>query len=201
MKKQRINGFNQIKAFYSWIFDIQYKNIKPHHIALYLFLLNQNNRANWVAWFKCPFDLAMTGSCINSKKTYYKCLKELQDFKLIEYQKGSNNWKAPLIKLIVLKDSYLVPHSEEIEAPVVELKPTVLEEDLKNSFVMVNAQARLYKTTEDEIKKHLNNFWLKNYEGQESDKSINDIRNHFTNWLKFQEIKEDVETVSHWNKD
>ena len=113
----RINGFNQIKAFYSWCFDNQDKQIKPQHISLYLFLLNQNNRANWIEWFKCPYDLAMTGSCIGSKKTYYKCLKELQEWELIEYTKGVNDWKAPLIKLEVLKCTSSVPQSEPLPIP------------------------------------------------------------------------------------
>ena len=108
----RINGFTQIKAFYSWTFSNQNKHIKPQHISLYLFLLNQNNRANWIEWFKCPYDLAMTGSCISSKKTYYKCLNDLQEWKLIKYEKGVNNWKAPIIKLEVLKDTSTVPQSE-----------------------------------------------------------------------------------------
>jgi hypothetical protein len=120
----RINGFNQIKAFYSWCFDNQDKQIKPQHISLYLFLLNQNNRANWIEWFKCPYDLAMTGSCIGSKKTYYKCLKELQEWELIEYTKGVNDWKAPLIKLEVLKCTSSVPQSEPLPIPQPTPQPT-----------------------------------------------------------------------------
>jgi hypothetical protein len=108
----RINGFTQIKSFYSWTFDNQDQGIKPQHISLYLFLLNQNNRNNWVEWFKCPYDLAMAGSCISSKKTYYNCLNDLQKWDLIKYKKGVNNWKAPLIKLEVLKDTSTVPQSE-----------------------------------------------------------------------------------------
>ena len=77
-----MNGFEQIKSFYSWVFNNPDK-VKPTHISLYLFLLNQNNRSMWVEWFKCPFDLAMQGSCIGSKTTYYRCLKELQSFGLI----------------------------------------------------------------------------------------------------------------------
>jgi len=114
----RINGFEQIKAFYSWTFDNQDKQIKPQHISLYLFLLNQNNRANWVEYFKCPYDLAMTGSCIGSKKTYYNCLNDLQEWRLIEYKKGSNNWKAPVIKLEVLKCTSTVPLSEPLPTQV-----------------------------------------------------------------------------------
>ena len=113
----RINGFKQIQAFYSWTFDNQEKNVKPQHISLYLFLLNQNNRANWVEWFKCPYDLAMTGACIGNKKTYYNCLNDLQDWKLIEYKKGVNDWKAPMIKLEVLKCTSTVPQSEPQPVP------------------------------------------------------------------------------------
>jgi len=114
----RINGFEQIKGFYSWSFSNQELGIKPQHISLYLFLVNQNNRNNWVEWFKLPYDLAMAGSCISSKKTYYACLDDLQKWSLIKYQKGVNNWKAPLVKLEVLKDTSNVPQSEQAEEPL-----------------------------------------------------------------------------------
>jgi hypothetical protein len=108
----RINGFEQIKGFYSWVFENQDKNVKTSHISLYMFLINQNNRNGWVEWFKCPFDLAMAGSSISNKNTYYKCLNDLHDWGLIVYQKGSNNYKAPLIKVEVLFDTATVPQSE-----------------------------------------------------------------------------------------
>lgn len=97
----RINGFEQIKAFYSWVFNNPEK-VRPTHISLYLFLWNQANRSNWVDWFKCPYDLAMQGACIGSNTTYYKCLDDLQKYKLIKYKKGLNNWRAPQIHLIQL---------------------------------------------------------------------------------------------------
>ena len=114
----RINGFEQIKGFYSWVFNNQEKGIKPQHTSLYVFLINQNNRNSWAEWFKCPYDLAMAGSCISSKKTYYQCLKDLTDWKLIEYTPGLNNWKAPMIKIIPLKDGLNVPQSEKVEVQI-----------------------------------------------------------------------------------
>lgn len=108
----RINGFEQIKGFYSWVFNNQDKNVKPHHVSLYIFMVNQNNRNNWIEWFKMPFDLSMAGACISSKKTYYNCLSDLMEWGLIEYTKGVNNWKAPLVRLEVLKDTSTVPQSE-----------------------------------------------------------------------------------------
>jgi uncharacterized phage protein (TIGR02220 family) len=109
-----MNGFEQIKSFYQWVFNNPDK-IRPTHISLYLFLWNQANRANWAYWFKCPYDLAMQGACIGNNKTYYKCLDELKEWKLIEYQKGINNFRAPLIHLVQLYDSAQL--TEQVSVP------------------------------------------------------------------------------------
>ena len=119
----RINGFDQIKAFYSWLFNNQDKDVNTSHVSLYLFLINQNNRSNWVEWFKCPYDLGMAGSCIGSRNTYYKCLEDLKKWELIDYQKGINNYKAPLIKLCLFKNEQLteqvpIPLSEPLTKPL-----------------------------------------------------------------------------------
>lgn len=117
----RINGFHQISGFYSIVFSQEY-DFKPQHISLYIFLLNQNNRNNWVEWFKCPIDLGMTGSCIGSKKTYYACLDDLQTWGLLKYEKGENMWKAPKISLVVLKSTSThtstIPQSEPLPEPL-----------------------------------------------------------------------------------
>lgn len=133
----RINGFHQITAFYSVVFSQQHE-FKPQHISLYVFLLNQNNRNNWVEWFKVPMDLGMAGSCIGSKKTYYACLDDLQSWGLINYEKGENMWKAPKVRLVVLKVTATytstVPQSEPLPTPLpdlnlhpyINLQPTTL---------------------------------------------------------------------------
>ncbi len=114
-----VNGFKQIKSFYTWVFNTDV-DVRQSHISLYMFLLNQNNRSNWVEWFKCPFDLAMAGACIGSRTTYYNCLNDLQKWKLLKYKKGVNNFKAPQIKLMQLYDNEQltgqasVPLSEQV---------------------------------------------------------------------------------------
>jgi hypothetical protein len=121
----RIEIHTQIKAFYSIVFNEEFE-FRPTHVSLYMFFLNQNNRNMWVEWFKCPFDLAMQGACINSKTTYYAILDDLVKFKLIEYRKGLNNFKAPHIKIIpltvpkidTLTDTVTVPQSEPLSVPL-----------------------------------------------------------------------------------
>jgi len=117
----RINGFEQIKGFYSWVFANQ-RLAKSHHTSLYMFFINQNNRNGWAEWFKCPYDLGMAGAGIGSKSTYYKTLNDLQNWGLLKYQPGANEHKAPLISLVKLevqKCTSTVPQCEPLPEPLV----------------------------------------------------------------------------------
>lgn len=153
-----MDGFAQIKAFYSWVFNNPDK-IRPTHISLYLFLLNQNNRSMWVEWFKCPYDLAMQGACIGNKNTYYKCLDELKSYDLIDYKKGINNYKAPMIKLFQLYDSeplsgnVTVPLSEPQTEPLTGLLDKNTYKLITTNFKLINERLQSWIDSELQIKK------------------------------------------------
>lgn len=166
----RINGFEQMNAFYSWVFNNQDKNVKPQHISLYFFLMNQNNRNNWVEWFKCPYELAMAGSGIGNKKTYYDCLRNLQEWNLILYEKGVNTWKAPVISLVVLNrtstDTATVPQS----TPLLEPLPTHIYKLITNNikpieenFSKVENFIQSLKTKETIFKSDNNKLLFENF--------------------------------------
>ena len=120
--KPRINFFEQLKAFYEIVWHGEH-DFKPQHISLYFFLVNQNNRNNWAEWFKVPFDLGMKGACLGSKKTYYKILGDLTEWGLIKYVKGANEWRSPMISIVVQKctssDTASVPQLLPLELPQV----------------------------------------------------------------------------------
>lgn len=143
MSEYRINGFEQIKAFYSWVFNNAKERVTPQHISLYLFLINQNNRSNWIEWFKVPFDLGMAGACIGNKKTYYSCLNDLVSWNLIEYEKGTNEYKAPLIKIEVLKSTSHDTAPVPLPEPLLQPLPTTLP---------IPLPTHIYKLITDNIK-------------------------------------------------
>lgn len=142
----RINGFEQIKAFYSWTFENHHK-VRQSHISLYMFILNQCNRSNWSEWIKLPYDLAMQGAAIGSKSTYYKTLDELQSFNLIDYKKGINNYKAPQIHLICLSNSVPLP----VPLPVPLTVPLTVP-------LPVPLTGNIYKLLTDNIKRITDNL-------------------------------------------
>lgn len=97
----RINFFQQLKSFYEGVWHGD-NDFTPSHVALYFFLVNQNNRNEWAEWFKVSIDLGMKGSCIGTKKTYYSALEDLAEWGYIKYEKGANAWKSPKISIIPL---------------------------------------------------------------------------------------------------
>jgi len=189
----RINGFEQIKAFYSWVFNNPDK-IRPTHISLYLFLLNQNNRSNWVEWFKCPYDLAMQGACIGNNGTYYRCLDDLKSWELIDYQKGLNNYKAPLVKLFVLyeNEQVTVPLSDQPTEQVTAQQYAQLSEQLPvHIYKLITDNIKLITDKENEFSKLISDFLFKS-EVFSFRKALTDFgvdKTIIDEWLKVRKAK------------
>jgi hypothetical protein len=196
----RINGFEQIKAFYSWIFNNPEK-ARPTHISLYLFLLNQNNRANWVEWFKCPYDLAMHGARIGNKGTYYNCLDDLKKWGIIDYKKGINNYKAPLIKLIQLYNNehltelVTVPLSEHLTEPQCVPLPVPLT---GNKYKLLTNNIKLITDNIEKIIKFLNE--KENFDFKKSLIEIGVEKNIIEDWLKVRKNKKASNTETAFNR-
>lgn len=136
----RINGFKQIEAFYTWVFNNADKNIRPHHISLYMFMLTQNNKKGWVEWITLPYDDAMQGACIASRSTYYKTLHDLKEWGLIGYEAGVNAQKAPIISIKQLSINGLVPipQGEPLDVPQDIPQGTPLGEPLPIHYYITN---------------------------------------------------------------
>lgn len=61
-----------------------------------------------------------------------------------------------------------------------------LKKELKNSYTHINNLRKLYKLSEKEINERMEDFWLLNSETFDQEKTVNDARKHFGNWLKIQ---------------
>lgn len=93
----QINIYDQLAGFYETIWSNP--KMKSQHCALYWFLVNQANRLRWPEWFSVPRDIAMNGSKINKRETYYKAISVLVELGLIDYIKSTNQHEAPNFKL------------------------------------------------------------------------------------------------------
>lgn len=77
----------ELAAFYEAIADDA--RIGTSHISLYIALLNEKNTLLVDGFMEIRRDALMKNARI-SRKTYNKCMKELQEYGYIKYQPSSN---------------------------------------------------------------------------------------------------------------
>ena len=137
----------------------------------------------------------------------------------IKHQKNlplnkSNNAHKQIISLIEehkskfiasLKFKQFLGANEGLNSPIgkgiVKVKVKVKESDLLENRRLIESQCRLHQCKEDEIKRHISRFYLKNYASSETDKTLEEIISHCTNWLAKQDIKKYIEPQKHWNEE
>jgi hypothetical protein len=80
-----------------------------------------------------------------------------------------------------------------------KVKVKVDENELIKNRYLIESQCRLHQCKEEEIIKHIKRFYLKNYASIETEKSIDEVIAHCTNWLAKQDIKKYLAPKKHWN--
>jgi hypothetical protein len=153
MKEQRVNYVRQINGFW-YKASKDKRELKAHHISLYLFLLNQNNLKNWEKWFQCPYKTLMAGARIRHHSTYYQALKDLQKCGYIKYKKGQGTNQMAKFHLPLLYESQDTAPPSKI-AGVEETPPSKIAGDprqkrtqtpVKNEHIIKLNDKTLYKT-------------------------------------------------------
>ncbi|TCV17113.1 hypothetical protein EDC17_101130 [Sphingobacterium alimentarium] len=99
-----INGYQLTRAWFDFAFEkIEAKAI---HTALFMWILELNNRLNWKKHFGLPTQDTMEGLSIGNKKTYLTALKDLSDWGFIKIiQESKNQYSACIIEICRVKNA------------------------------------------------------------------------------------------------
>ncbi|MBN1115792.1 MAG: hypothetical protein JXA77_01200 [Bacteroidales bacterium] len=94
-----MNGYELSRSFFDWCFEHPDK-IRPNHIALYFFIIEQCNRLGWKEKFGLPTSIAEEAIGIKSYNTYIKTLNDLVEFGFIKIiEKSKNQFTSNIIAL------------------------------------------------------------------------------------------------------
>lgn len=74
--------------------------LNPSHISLYMALFNLANTLHFPKEFQVDRNEMMRDAKIGSLTTYHKCIKELNEFKYVEYYPSHNRFRGSKIILI-----------------------------------------------------------------------------------------------------
>jgi hypothetical protein len=93
-----MTGYELSRNWFNWAFEN--KDAKVQHTALYLWIVELNNRLGWKKEFAIPTIDTMEGLSIGNKSTYLSALKDLKHWGFIKIIKESKNqYQACIISL------------------------------------------------------------------------------------------------------
>lgn len=135
-----LNAFLKMAAEEQWVV--------VHHYALYMALFNIWNKTGFRRTFSLVRKDGMNASKITSKTTYYKCLKELEEAKLLKYYAGKSPFKPAEIKMIPLAGT---ANFGTVSEPIEGLK------NQKNGKLTVPGEGSLLQTNNKNFSKSVSN--------------------------------------------
>ncbi len=94
-----MNSYDLSRSFWDWSFENPEK-IKPIHIGIYFFAVEQCNRLGWKSKFRLPTDMVMEAIGVKSYNTYKKALENLVEWGFIMMiERSKNQYSANIIAL------------------------------------------------------------------------------------------------------
>ena len=96
----KTNGYALSRQWFDWSFENPDK-ATSNHCALYMWLVEINNRLGWVDKFQITSTECMQGMCCKSYKTYKKCLDDLIQWGFVLVVLSSKNqYQCNIIALV-----------------------------------------------------------------------------------------------------
>ena len=100
---ERVTGYSLTRAWFDWAFESN--DVKPIHSAIYLWIVELNNRLGWKQSFGLPSNETMEGLGIGNKNTYLAALRQLAEWGFIEIIKESKNqYSSSVVSLCHVKN-------------------------------------------------------------------------------------------------
>lgn len=94
------NGYELSRQWFDWSFENPDK-ATANHCALYMWLIEINNRLGWVDKFQITSTECMQGMCCKSYKTYKKCFDDLVEWNFVTITTQSKNqYQCNIIALV-----------------------------------------------------------------------------------------------------
>lgn len=91
-----MNGYELSRRWFDFAFTTQ--ECKVYHTAIYMWIIELNNRLGWKKDFGLPANSTMEGLSIGNKSTYYNALKDLENWGFIKIVKeAKNQYQATII--------------------------------------------------------------------------------------------------------
>jgi len=107
----KTNGYDLSRRLFDFAFE--HAEAKCQHTALFMWIIELNNRLGWKEQFGLPTHATMEGLHIGNKSTYINALRDLAKWNFIQIVKESKNqYASTVVSLCRSKKATFTPPSE-----------------------------------------------------------------------------------------
>lgn len=141
-----MNGYELSRQWFDFAFEK--KECKVQHTALYLWIIELNNRLGWKSEFGLPSNDTMEGLSMSNKNVYLKTLSDIQEWGFIKIVKPSKNQYQSCIISIC--------HIKYDTAQYTALDTALIRQDTQHRYDTVHGIDTIDKPLNNETKKPIN---------------------------------------------
>jgi hypothetical protein len=119
----KTNGYDLSRKWFDFAFE--HSDVKCQHTALFMWIIELNNRLGWKEQFGIPTNATMEGLHIGNKRTYLDALSDLAKWNFIQIiSESKNQYSSTIISICRSKkatalhtalDTALIQHSNGID--------------------------------------------------------------------------------------
>ena len=140
-----MDGYKLSRQWFDFTFENTDK-VTANHIALYMWLVEINNRLGWKKEFQITSSQCMEGMCCKTYKTYKKCLDDLIEWGFVVMVKQSKNqYQCNVIGLVILSKAMTNTLSKALDNTVIKAQDKALTEALPIFNKQLNKEPRTTK--------------------------------------------------------
>ncbi len=199
------NGYDLSRKWFDFAFE--HSEVKCQHTALFMWIIELNNRLGWKEQFGIPTNATMEGLHIGNKRTYLDALSDLAKWNFIQIiSESKNQYSSTIISICRSKkatalhtalDTALIQHSNGIDHSIEHGSAPIDKQRNQETKKQRNNRVVFTRPTENEVYNFMGEYSVLKHM-QWTDEKVNTEAAKFFNYYEANGWKQGRNPMKDW---
>jgi hypothetical protein len=199
------NGYDLSRKWFDFAFE--HSEVKCQHTALFMWIIELNNRLGWKEQFGIPTNATMEGLHIGNKRTYLDALSDLAKWNFIQIiSESKNQYSSTIISICRSKkatalhtalDTALIQHSNGIDHSIEHSSAPIDKQRNQETKKQRNNRVVFTPPTENDVYNFMGEYSVQKHM-QWTDEKINTEAAKFFNYYEANGWKQGRNPMKDW---
>jgi hypothetical protein len=199
------NGYDLSRKWFDFAFE--HSEVKCQHTALFMWIIELNNRLGWKEQFGIPTNATMEGLHIGNKRTYLDALSDLAKWNFIQIiSESKNQYSSTIITICRSKkatalhtalDTALIQHSNGIEHSIEHSSAPIDKQRNQETKKPRNNSIAFTRPNENDVYNFMGEYSVQKHM-QWTDEKINTEAAKFFNYYEANGWKQGRNPMKDW---